>query len=61
MSFRSASELVFTVRDLNLGCRVIDAAGKTVALVTPQGYVDWLLRSLQVPGERLAAIDMVLI
>ena len=52
-----SKEMAFSVRDLNLGCRAIDAGGKTVAFVTPQGYVDWLLRSPQEPGERLAAID----
>ena len=52
-----SKEMAFSVRDLNLGCRAIDADGKTVAIVTPQGYVDWLLRTPPEPGERLMAID----
>ena len=50
--------MTFTVRSINLNCSAIDnAAGRTVAFVTPQGYVDWLLRSPQESGERLAAVD----
>jgi hypothetical protein len=52
-----STELAFTVCDLNLDCHAINAGGKTVAIVTPQGYVDWLLRTPQEPGERLSEID----
>jgi hypothetical protein len=51
-------KMKFLVRSINLKCQAIDDAdGKTVAFVTPQGYVDWLLRSPLEPGERLAEID----
>ncbi|MGI6496770.1 MAG: hypothetical protein ACOX5G_11945 [Kiritimatiellia bacterium] len=35
----------FTFRDINLGCFAIDGQGRTVATVTPQGYIDWVLVS----------------
>lgn len=47
----------FTVEGINLDAVAIHDAGKTVALVTPQGYVDWLLRSPQEPRIRLTEID----
>ena len=51
-------KMKFLVRSINLKCQAIDDAdGKTVAFVTSQGYVDWLLRSPLEPGERLAEID----
>jgi hypothetical protein len=48
---------MFRIRNLDLGCHAIDAEGRTVALVTPQGYVDWLQRSPEEPGSMLAEID----
>lgn len=48
----------FSVRPINLDCTAIDdEAGQTVAIVTPQGWVDWLLREPGQPGERVTAID----
>lgn len=38
------------VRRLVGGCHVIDDDAGTVALVTPQGYIDWLRRSPEQPG-----------
>ncbi len=50
--------MTFSTRLINLGCSTIDDAnGKTVAIVTPQGWVDWLLREPGQPGEHLASID----
>ena len=49
---------MFAIRALNHGCHAIDANGKTVAFVTPQGYVDWLAQSPQELGSsRLTEID----
>lgn len=49
---------MFTVRIINLDCTAIDdAAGRTVAYVTPQGWVDWLLREPDQPGAHLESID----
>jgi len=48
----------FSLRTINLDCVAIDGqAGNTVALVTRQGWVDWLLREPGQPGERVTAID----
>jgi len=50
--------MTFLVRSINLDCSAIDdASGKTVAYVTPQGWVDWLLREPGQPGEHLESID----
>jgi len=50
--------MTFSVRSINLDCSAIDdATGQTVAYVTPQGWVDWLLREPGQPGEHLESID----
>lgn len=36
----------FSVDELNLGCRAVRHRGRTVAVVTPQGFVDWLIHRL---------------
>jgi hypothetical protein len=49
---------MFSVRSINLKCLAIDdEAGNTVAYVTPQGWVDWLLRAPGLPGEHLETLD----
>jgi hypothetical protein len=51
-------KMAFSVREINLGCSAIDdGEGRTVAFVTPQGWVDWLLRQPDQPGGRLDSID----
>jgi len=51
------SQPKFEVRAINLDTFAIDDHGKTVALLTPQGNVDWLLRS---PMQEGAKIDSIL-
>lgn len=47
----------FSKRPINLDCVAIDdESGNTVAIVTPQGWVDWLLREPGQPGERVTQI-----
>ena len=52
-----AREAQFTTRDINLGCFAIDDGGKTVAIVSPQGLVDWVLISPGDKGERVERVD----
>ena len=50
--------MTFSTRPINLDCTAIDdAAGNTVAYVTPHGWVDWLLREPGQPGTHLESID----
>jgi len=46
----------FTVEDIGSGCWAINDAGRSVAYVTSQGYVDWLLKSPLEDGPRLTAL-----
>ena len=46
----------FAVVDLGGGCRVINDGRRTVALITSQGYIDWLLRSPRQHGPLLTSI-----
>ena len=46
----------FSIRQLNHGCQAIDDGPATVAVVTPQGYVDWLLASPDEAGARIETI-----
>ena len=46
----------FTIEDIGTGCWAINDAGRTVAYVTSQGYVDWLLKSPLQDGPRLKAL-----
>ena len=50
--------MIFSTRTINLDCVAIDDdAGRTVAIVTPQGWVDWLAREPGQPWGRLESID----
>jgi len=53
---RTADRPSFEVHPVNNGGFVIDDRGRTVALVTRLGYIDWLLRSADEAGERLRHI-----
>jgi hypothetical protein len=46
----------FKVRPINLDSFAIDDHDKTVAILTPQGNVDWLLRSPMQEGEHIESI-----
>ena len=46
----------FTFHRINLDCFVLNDGDRTVALITPQGNVDWLLPSPQQGGELLTSI-----
>lgn len=46
----------FSVEDIGAGCWTINDAGKTVAYVTSQGYVDWLLKSPSQEGPKLTSL-----
>jgi hypothetical protein len=48
--------VAFTVEDIGPGCWAINDSGRTVAYVTSQGYVDWLLKSPLEDGPRLTAL-----
>ena len=45
-----------SIAPLNLGCFAINLGTRTVAIVTPQGYVDWLLISPHDPGRLIREI-----
>lgn len=49
-------DVSFSVHDIGPGCWAIDDAGRTVAYVASQGYVDWLLKSPLEDGPRLGAL-----
>lgn len=46
----------FSISDLGNDCHTINDAGRTVALITSQGYIDWLRKSPQEPGELITKI-----
>ncbi len=46
----------FSVREADKGCFFLDDGGRTVALVTSHGYIDWLLRAPDLPGPLLTEI-----
>ncbi len=46
----------FHTAEINLDCRTLNDHGKTVAYVSPQGYVDWLLTAPDDDGEILDAV-----
>jgi len=49
-------KVLFAVTDIGPGCWAINDAGRTVAYVTSQGYVDWLLQSPTQPGPLFQAL-----
>jgi hypothetical protein len=53
---RDDMDVKFTVEDIGSGCWAINDAGRSVAYVTSQGYVDWLLKSPLENGPRLTAL-----
>jgi hypothetical protein len=46
----------FQVVPVGNNCYTINDHGRTVALITSQGYIDWLLRSMDTPGELITEI-----
>jgi len=52
-----ASKPCFEVIPVNDGCHVVNDGGKTIALVSSQGSIDWLIRSPIEPGHRISHIE----
>lgn len=50
--------LNFAYETLNLDCRALNRDGRTVALLSPQGHVDWLLPSTEHAGPLLHSLDV---
>ncbi len=50
------SEILFKVEDIGPGCWAINDSGRTVAYVTSQGYIDWLLKSPMEDGPQLKSL-----
>lgn len=46
----------FSINHIGNNCYTIDDAGSTVALVTSQGYIDWLIHSADQPGKLFTSI-----
>ncbi len=46
----------FQTASLNLGCTAINHNGRTVAVVSPQGHVDWILASPSEKGRLLKSV-----
>jgi len=46
----------FQLADIGAGCYLLNDRGRTVATITSQGYIDWLLPSPLAKGELLTAI-----
>ncbi len=46
----------FNICELNLGCRALCHRGRTVAVVSPQGYVDWLVHRIDQDGAILKSV-----
>lgn len=50
------SEISFKVEDIGPGCWAVNDGGRTVAYVTSQGYIDWLLKSPLDDGPKLESL-----
>ena len=46
----------FTTEQINFGCFAINDGDRTVAVVTPQGYIDWVLVSPADEGSRIREV-----
>ena len=56
MTYKGVPEHPFSITAVNLDSHVLNHQGRTVAIVTPQGHVDWLLAGVGERGPLLSSI-----